>query len=107
MLAGMAIENPVTIKNEGEDVWYGYGSHPVLLSYHWLNLNGSTLLHDGLRTPLACEMLESGMASKESVTVVAPERIRQYLLVLTLVQEGVCWFEERGFRVSKQQVSVE
>jgi FkbM family methyltransferase len=107
MSSGMAIEIPVTIKNDGKDSWFGYGSHPVLLSYHWLKADGSTYQYDGLRTPLACESLEPGKSSNEVVTVIAPEATGRYQLVLTLVQEGICWLEERGFRCAKQQVIVE
>lgn len=107
MSLGMAIEIPLTLKNEGKDSWYGYGSHPVLLSYHWLKADGSTYQHDGLRTPLACESLAPGKASNEVVTVIPPETKGSYQLVLTLVQEGVCWFEERGFRCVTAHVIVE
>jgi SAM-dependent methyltransferase len=107
MSPGMAIEIPLNLKNEGKDSWYGYGSHPVLLSYHWLKADGSTYQHDGLRTPLACESLEPGKMSNEVVTVIPPETNGRYQLVLTLVQEGVCWFEERGFHCAAVQVTVE
>ncbi|MCC7279340.1 MAG: FkbM family methyltransferase [Chromatiaceae bacterium] len=107
MSPGSATEIPITLKNEGKNTWYGYGSHPVLLSYHWLKADGSTYQHDGLRSPLACETLEPGKATNELVIVIAPKTKGLYQLVLTLVQEGFCWFEEQGFQCVTAHVIVE
>lgn len=107
MSPGSVVEIAVTLINEGQETWYGYGNHPVLLSYHWLNADGTTYQHDGLRTPLACEALEPGKTSQEKVVVIAPEQEGRYQLILTLVQEGVCWFEDRGFQQATLQVVVE
>lgn len=97
MSPGQAVEIAVTVTNKSRGPWHGYGSHPVLLSYHWLNHDGTTFQHDGLRTPLACETVPAGQALNEVVHVLAPEAPGRYQLVLTLVQEGVCWLEDKGF----------
>jgi hypothetical protein len=41
------------------------------------------------------------------MTIRAPESKVVYQLVLTLVQEMVCWFEERGFEPARLEVEVE
>lgn len=107
MSPGTALEIPITLKNEGNNIWYGYGSHPVLLSYHWLNADGSIYKHDGLRTTLACKSLGPEMGASETIIVIPPQAQGCYQLVLTLVQEGVCWFEDRGLHCATAHVVVE
>ena len=45
--AGDTGEIPVLVSNQGEEVWFGYGDHPVFLSYHWENRDGSNHTYDG------------------------------------------------------------
>ena len=97
----------VIITNKSVNPWHGYGSHPVLLSYHWLDMDGAPFQHDGLRTPLVCETVQPGQSVNEIVNVVAPAAKGNYQLVLTLVQEGVCWFEGEGFNPAIHEVVVE
>ncbi len=96
----------VSIKNQGESVWCGYGLKPVLLSYHWLNSDGTVHLYDGLRTPLNCELIEPGKQSEEVVNVQMPTISGKYTLVLTLLQEGICWFEDKGFTPALIEVNI-
>ena len=97
----------VAITNKSINPWHGYGSHPVLLSYHWLDMDGAPFQHDGLRTPLVCETVQAGQSVNEVVNVVAPAAKGNYQLVLTLVQEGICWFEGEGFNPAIHEVVVE
>ncbi|MDK9718738.1 MAG: hypothetical protein OEL57_12660 [Trichlorobacter sp.] len=94
---GEIFEVKIVLKNETDSVWCSYGDNPVLLSYHWLNADGSMNWYDGLRTPLACEIVYADETVEEVVRVQAPDKKGHYQLILTLVQEGVCWFEDRGF----------
>jgi len=41
------------ITNIGWRVWSSTEAQPILVSYHWLDPEGRTLIYDGLRTPLA------------------------------------------------------
>lgn len=97
----------MSITNTSPHPWHGYGSHPVLLSYHWLHADGTTFQHDGLRTPLQCEAVAAGQTVKEAVNVTAPVTKGHYQLMLTLVQEGICWFEHQGFTPAVYKVRVE
>lgn len=106
MSPGQEVEIAVIVTNKSNDEWYGYGSHPVLFSYHWLNADGSIYLNDGLRTPMTCEALQPSKQADGVVNVLAPGIKGQYQLVLTLVQEGVCWFEDKGFSPIKFEVLV-
>ncbi len=87
----------VKVNNQSNSVWYGYGNKPVLLSYHWLNEDGSVYLYDGIRTPLSCEEIKPSQQIKQKIDVQTPATAGKYTLVLTLVQEGICWFEDKGF----------
>ncbi|AYN92949.1 MULTISPECIES: sulfotransferase family 2 domain-containing protein [unclassified Pseudomonas] len=66
---------------------------PVNLSYHWLDAEGSAVVFDGLRTPLP-QPLEPQQTITVPVSVQAPERKGTYTLRITLVQEGVAWFDD-------------
>lgn len=106
MSPGQELCIEVSITNTSPHPWHGYGSHPVLLSYHWLDAGGATFQHDGLRTPLTCETVDAGQTATEMVNIVAPGAKGQYQLMLTLVQEGICWFEHQGFKPAMHQVQV-
>jgi FkbM family methyltransferase len=104
---GVHAEFLVTIKNQSNGPWYGYGNKPVLLSYHWLNADGSIHLYEGLRTPLSCEVIGPGEQAKEVVNVQIPEIAGKYTLVLTVLQEGIYWFEDKGFSPALINITIE
>ena len=105
--AGEALTIYVTITNNSSEDWYGYGIHPVLLSYHWYAADGTMHVYDGLRTPLACEMLSPGSTIEQMINVMAPKKSGNYRLILTLVQEGICWFENKGFHSTEAVIKVQ
>jgi FkbM family methyltransferase len=104
--AGILAEFSVTINNRSNSAWHGYGNKPILLSYHWLNADGSTHLYDGLRTPLACEIIEPGKQAKDIINVQTPQIAGKYTLILTVLQEGIYWFEDMGFLPALIEVKV-
>ncbi len=61
------------------------------------NIDGQYLIYDGIRTQLKSQMVHPGESVEEVIQIVAPGLIGRFKLILTFVQEGVCWFEERGF----------
>ena len=87
----------VTVCNESHEAWHTDGSHPVHLSYHWIDSSGNYETFDGIRSKLKCGSLLPGKNSDEVINIQAPENPGNYRLVLTLVQEGVFWFEDKGF----------
>ena len=95
--AGDTIDIPVRVSNQSQDVWHGDGEHPVLLSYHWNNSDGGEQIYDGVRTALYDIELAPGKNLEQHMTVIAPNETGRFKLILTLVQEGVCWFEDRRF----------
>lgn len=49
---GKFLKLQVKLTNNSKKIWYGYGTHPVLLCYHWQNTDGGYLIYDGMRTEL-------------------------------------------------------
>jgi hypothetical protein len=68
----------------------------VNLSYRWLDAaSSSVLVTDGARGGLATA-LAPGESRDVSVMVRAPAEPGRYVLRLSMVQEGVAWFVDRG-----------
>jgi len=99
------ISIPVEIHNQGDDDWYGDGDLPCCISYHWKDMNEETILHDGIRTPMPGSV-HPGCWLAAVAAVQGPERLGQYLLEITLVQDGVCWFEQAQFKSALVRVEV-
>jgi hypothetical protein len=78
--------------------WFHWGSsdrEPVMLSYHWIDSKGRTLVYDGLRTPLAMPV-PADHSVETVLRVEAPAPPGRAVLVIDLVHEGVAWFSEQG-----------
>lgn len=97
---------PVHLFNESDESWHTNGSHPVHLSYHWMDVENNHVVFDGIRTKLKCGSLTPGCTTEEVMHIQAPDKPGDYKLALTLVQEGVCWFEDRGFTCQFLNISV-
>jgi hypothetical protein len=97
MIAGQTIVADMTVKNMSDRTWPSkpdaQGRCAVNLSYHWLNRKGQMVVFEGSRTPLPRD-IEAGESIKLSATIQAPGRAGNYVLEVTLVQEGVAWFPE-------------
>jgi hypothetical protein len=105
-LSGGTVEIKVRVSNGGTETWHAYGEHPVFLCYHWKKVNGDNYIYDGVRTNLLDAEIEAGKTFEQSMIIDAPSEKGVYRLVLTIVQEGVCWFEERGFNSAELDVNV-
>jgi hypothetical protein len=82
---------PVTVRNIGNKKW---PAASVFLAYHWFR-DGHLVFWDGERTALPRDV-ESGGRASVSVRVTAPAEPGRYVLQLTLVEEHVTWFENKG-----------
>jgi hypothetical protein len=67
----------------------------VHLSYHWLDQKRQPVVYDGLRTQLPSD-LNPGESLTLKAAIQAPDKAGEYVLHMTLVQEGVAWFSDRG-----------
>ena len=91
----------VTLKNAGTSTWPSKGTgggliNQVSISYHWLAANGNKVVgFEGHRTPLPRDIPPGDSLTADNVVVTTPEA-GEYRLKLTLVHEGVTWFEQQG-----------
>jgi hypothetical protein len=96
--AGARFSVPVTVANEGSEVWSARGlggTYRVGLSYHWLDDRGHRVVFGGLRSPLPRDT-PPGTRFETIARIEAPATPGNYRLVLTLVQEAVLWFDDAG-----------
>lgn len=79
---------------------------PISAAYHWFDLDGRTVVFEGLRTPLPDGAFAAGGVVHVSARVVAPATPGRLALCMTLVHEGVCWFEQIGWIPGLVQVEI-
>ena len=80
------------VSNNSGNVMQSRDPHPVNLAYHWLDRKRRTVVHDGIRTPLR-PWLPAHSRREYEMRVLTPPEPRAYILRVTLVQEGVQWFD--------------
>ncbi|MDP9245986.1 MAG: S8 family serine peptidase, partial [Chloroflexota bacterium] len=81
----------VTATNAGQAPWTSGGTAPLDLGSHWLAIDGSVLVWEGPRVPLA----QQAVAPGASVTIVLPLASPPpgaVALVVDIVAEGLRWF---------------
>ncbi|MGC8720669.1 MAG: Wzt carbohydrate-binding domain-containing protein [Thermodesulforhabdaceae bacterium] len=104
---GQQIAITVEVMNQSQQIWYLEGNKPVYLSYHWLKKEAEPVIFDGFRTPLPCNEIQPGELVQATAMVEALKQAGEYTLELTLVQEGVTWFEERGFVTERLAIKID
>ena len=80
------------VTNSGSERWGAYGRQSVQVSYHWLGMDGSTLVFEGLRTALPHDV-PPGQTVTLKCFLRAPDVEGEMQLLWTLVQEEVAWFD--------------
>jgi SAM-dependent methyltransferase len=104
--AGSDINATITVVNRSWRVWDSQAREkPVCASYHWLNSNGTTVVEDGLRSPLP-RPLAPGDSCDVSMHIRCPEAPGRYTLAIDFVHEEVCWFSGAGVAPLRMPVSV-
>jgi SAM-dependent methyltransferase len=103
---GAAFPVSLTMKNRGWKPWRSdLKTAPILVSYHWLDVNGSMAVEDGVRTPLP-RPVSSDESLSMTCHVNAPATPGSYTLAIDLVEEGVTWFSRAGAPMLRRQVHV-
>jgi hypothetical protein len=110
MPPGQAVSFPVTIRNSSDQRWparayYLDKRYRVHLAYHWADAQNRIVIFSGQRSAFADD-LRPGEQVKTAMTVITPAEEGHYRLILTLVQELVDWFDQRGGNVAIQEVDV-
>jgi len=88
----------LTIENQSNELWQRYSEFPVNLSYHWLRPDGEYAVYDGERTPLPRNEIKPSQTISCIANIKTPAEPGKYQLIITLVQEKVAWFEDKGFK---------
>ena len=96
----------VEVSNETNFHWLSKGLNLTYLSYHWQNELGEFVIFEGLRSPFSALGLPCNQSLKADMQITAPLEIGKYYLILTLVKENICWFEENGFEPAKITINV-
>ena len=83
-----------TVQNLAEAFLCSAFPHPVNVSYRWKSTldPAAPASGDGIRTSLPC-MLPPGSSLHCRMEVLAPDTEGEFEIVITLVQEGVAWFD--------------
>jgi SAM-dependent methyltransferase len=81
------------VRNESGLQW-PRGSR-LALGNHWRKPDGSLVVLDDGRAPLT-DRLDSGGANVLALPVRVPQAPGSYVLEVDVVEEGVCWFADRG-----------
>ncbi|WP_190555173.1 hypothetical protein [Trichocoleus sp. FACHB-591] len=102
---GSVMTLPVRVKNTSNFLWSARGLKPVRFAYHWIERDGKVAVWDGERTELPLEV-----SPQESILlnakIKAPDVPGKYILRLTMVQEGVAWFDDKGAETEDLAVNV-
>jgi 2-polyprenyl-3-methyl-5-hydroxy-6-metoxy-1,4-benzoquinol methylase len=84
---------PVSIVNRGEVPLSSSTRPPTVLSYHWRNESGESVVWDGMRTVFP-RTLYQGDREDLLLTVRAPAEAGSYLLDISLLKEHVKWYDD-------------
>lgn len=90
---GQSLELPVIIENKSDRSFASRLPHPVYLAYHINDLQGNTIVFDGLRTMLSCR-IKPNTSHELSCDIKVPAEPGEYSVKITLVQEQCFWFED-------------
>lgn len=110
-VAGSQISVPVKLVNRSDAFWaaaglpFQAGAVRVSASYRWLAPDGVILPIEGERSLLP-EDVPVGGTLEMIVRVQVPALAGPHLLRLTLVQEGVAWFDQDGASLSDHPVEI-
>jgi hypothetical protein len=103
--AGEAFQGEVQLKNTGWMPWDSRQDTPIMLSYHWLDAGGRTVVEDGLRTPFA-SVVEPGHTTTAVLRGVAPNQTGTMTLAIDLVHEGRAWFSDEGVVPRREPIRI-
>ncbi len=106
MEAGEVYQVRVCLQNVGSQGWRSIDWHPVMLSYHWLDVNGHMIVLDGARTPFLTTVYPQQKRCVHAY-VYTPAQGGYYTLQFDLVREHIAWFSQKGAPTMDIPVRVE
>ncbi len=91
---GETFEVDVELASSSKFSVQGGGCYPVNVCYHWIDsTTAEAIVFDGIRTRVEPALMP-GEILRLKVKVIAPELSARFILRVTLVQEGVAWFDQ-------------
>lgn len=93
--AGSHFEVPVAFFNSSAGEWDNIGSR-LKLSYHWRDEANRMIEYEGIRSPIDTQVVPPHSWTPAVLTVRAPATPGMYFLELTMLKEGVTWFDDEG-----------
>ena len=85
---------PCTVTNRGDATYASAPPNPVELCYRWYDDDGSTVgAGTWIHTPLPFPV-PPGETLHTALRVAAPQEPGRYTLAITLLQEGIAWFDD-------------
>jgi hypothetical protein len=93
------------VANNSMFTWKTTDSRPIFFSYHWHHENQEIAEYDGERNAITKPINPGEIASHE-YRIKPPSCPGRYILELTLVHEGVCWYEQFGFLTAKTIIEI-
>lgn len=106
MTRGGLVHGSITARNDSREAWPAAVQPGVRVSYHWLDLNGREVVHDGRRTSLPAD-LAPGQQVRLDFSIESPPMPGRYILVVDLVYEEVSWFDTHGNAPLRQAVTID
>ncbi len=99
MHAGERVQFEVEVRNHSGQAWRATWPDAVLLSYHWTLPDGTSHVHDGIRSRMPAA-IEPGGRLTVRIDLLCPREPGPYWLELTAVQENVVWFESSSLFIA-------
>ena len=93
--AGDELAVELEVQNTGAATWRATGIRPVRIGFHWFDVDGNSLDYEGIRTTLTHDVRPGEKALHWCVLRV-PEYGGPAILIWSLVQEEVAWFDDRN-----------
>lgn len=100
------VDLDVVVLNLSERTLISEAIYPICLSYHWLLLTGETLITDGLRTSLPIGGISPNQMIYTKMQIQAPNEVGTFVLILTMVEEGITWLEDIGFKTARLEIKI-
>jgi hypothetical protein len=90
---GQILDLTILLENKSSFRFKSTAPYPIHIGYH-LYEHGEVLVYDGMRTALPYTIMP-GTSCEIACSIKSPAKPGQYILCMTLVQEGNFWFEDR------------
>ena len=92
----------VWVRNNGNKTIRQYADSQVNIAYHIIDCTGNIIVWDGERTKLIHDLPKNGGVLEQSIIIdyKSLPKDKEYKVVITLVQEGLFWFDDIDKRFS-------